>query len=1201
MRWPAPHDYNEVIQNPAICFSDEGLKLGKVEMTALGLPRSRTGAFASVYKVTEPSGSWAVRCFLTSRAEREERYERISEFILFDDLESTVDFYYLEKGIRIRGDWYPILKMKWVDGVNLDQYILENYLEREKMRRLLNQFYEMVCDLRRAGIAHGDLQHGNILVTDDGLRLVDYDAFYIPALKGRKSLEIGHPNFQHPDRNEHVFDNEMDNFSAWLIYLSISIVLADPNCLDALKGADDCILLRRHDLTHPDNSKAFQTLLNYQIPEVRRAASLLMRMLWASPHSIPAIDADESLLETLPSIQPENQRTTAVEVGIFTPPSLRNRYADLSEDDRQRSEQTARRRSWLAASVNPGKVADKVTDIVKDKSSIIFRNSAPVTWGRWKIKTGNAAFDRGDYDLALACYMDAHKVFEKEQVVKQLSNLQFRLAATYALSGNLSMAQNYYLVASKLEGKGDLYLGKEMLKASFLLARIRHLRNPSYQILVEWRGLKDLPKHIKWIISSELANSHIKDPEVFRLLVKLGETLLFAGVIEQGNQVFVAAEVLFDELGEAKPPDLYKIYAEMQIHFGMTYVVTINDTISRATYNWHKKELVTAASRFATAKHVAEKFPELAILSLKAAILTESINYLKGGDFSRQAVDKIAKILSAHDLAVLCETIVQFDSTSLRSLTTAPINEASISIRARHDRDRADTIIALLWQIWAREKDFETVEWLEKHHVTTINKCLQMYPFSDSVLFERAIKSLITSAIKQTAMRTLVAFVEIVERQPVSQPLSGYIALSLSTKWTSLEMASFASYVPRDCTKFFREFTSGKKPELYKSLLGMLLVLCDQSASTKFTNITSAEQMRPNLTSFDLILDTLCVDVENRNVSRIVRDLLARGRPTALIASILRLAIVDRIESVSLLTLEFSRNGHRTTNLGDIMSSLAAQKSYGSIKAIARLFTQQARSQHMILYANHCARDGNADALRSIVDGIISVDETTSLQRQRTALQEIVALLLVSEDDGHLRIILERIADANLSSSLVTLIPQKPSKTRAQLLTVVIDHLCTYCPPDTLADLFGRLIRLEDEEVSECAINSLLRRKDPAVIEQTATVLSSQKDYLSASLLWYKLLTASSNGLHQDFVQQLSTVQFSKTLQWIFYWICAMDDENMRTKLLNAASNFDSTDEDGRSVRRQVELLHKLSQTKTNNRDKPSIGSWQKSLQQLKL
>src|SRR5262249_11233652 len=163
-------------------------------------------AFASVYKVVCPQSTWAVRCFLTNRSNLKERYLKVSDFVLFDDLECTMDFYYLDKGIKVKGAWYPVLKMKWVDGKNLDQFLFANFKDGPSMRKLIDQFYDLAMELERAGIAHGDLQHGNIMVTDAGMRLVDYDALYVPALSGKTSLEVGHPNYQHPKRNEFHYD-----------------------------------------------------------------------------------------------------------------------------------------------------------------------------------------------------------------------------------------------------------------------------------------------------------------------------------------------------------------------------------------------------------------------------------------------------------------------------------------------------------------------------------------------------------------------------------------------------------------------------------------------------------------------------------------------------------------------------------------------------------------------------------------------------------------------------------------------------------------------------------------------------------------------------------------------------------------------------------------------------------------------------------
>src|SRR5438034_11486371 len=66
-------------------------------------------------------------------------------------------------------------------------------------------------------MAHGDLQHGNILVRGGSIHLVDYDGMWVPALKGRHATETGHRAYQHPERSEQDYGQEIDRFSVLVI------------------------------------------------------------------------------------------------------------------------------------------------------------------------------------------------------------------------------------------------------------------------------------------------------------------------------------------------------------------------------------------------------------------------------------------------------------------------------------------------------------------------------------------------------------------------------------------------------------------------------------------------------------------------------------------------------------------------------------------------------------------------------------------------------------------------------------------------------------------------------------------------------------------------------------------------------------------------------------------------------------------------
>ncbi|MBX9686688.1 MAG: hypothetical protein K2X27_08300, partial [Candidatus Obscuribacterales bacterium] len=183
--WPSPQDYMEAVQNPPLSFKDADLQNSSPVLLSNGLPRVCTGMFASVYEFRNDERSWAVRCFDSKLIDQHERYKAISDFILADDLPYTVDFHYIENGIKCASSWYPILKMDWVEGKTLDHYIGENLHRPDVLESLRSKFQVMMQKLRANGVAHGDLQHGNILVAEEEIYLVDYDGFYVPLLEGR--------------------------------------------------------------------------------------------------------------------------------------------------------------------------------------------------------------------------------------------------------------------------------------------------------------------------------------------------------------------------------------------------------------------------------------------------------------------------------------------------------------------------------------------------------------------------------------------------------------------------------------------------------------------------------------------------------------------------------------------------------------------------------------------------------------------------------------------------------------------------------------------------------------------------------------------------------------------------------------------------------------------------------------------------------
>lgn len=290
MSWPTPQDYNEAIQNPRLAFADSELQTGRPDLTPLGLPRPISGGFASVYRLQCVKNSWAVRCFLRDFDDQQRRYSAISDQLAQASLPYTVGFTFLRQGIRIRGQWYPILKMEWVQGEPLHLFIEKHIGNPNALLSLAGRWVQMMRTLKQASIAHGDLQHGNVFVVGGDLRLIDYDGMYVPALSGQVSHEIGHRNYQHPLRTVSDFGPHLDNFSAWVIYLSLIALTVEPTLWQRFGGGDECLLFRQKDFERPEDSDTLHTLETCRDDRIRSAATLFKSLLYFGPQQVPPLD-----------------------------------------------------------------------------------------------------------------------------------------------------------------------------------------------------------------------------------------------------------------------------------------------------------------------------------------------------------------------------------------------------------------------------------------------------------------------------------------------------------------------------------------------------------------------------------------------------------------------------------------------------------------------------------------------------------------------------------------------------------------------------------------------------------------------------------------------------------------------------------------------------------------------------------------------
>lgn len=292
VKYPSRSDYCSAIRNPQFAFRkkdpqtqierdlDASLVKGKVVEKIKPDGRrelwSASGSFAIAFKFEtfSPQKLWAIRCFTRTNFEVNNHYKKALIRLQNSPCRSYfVDFEFLEEGIRVQGNCYPLLKMEWVEGDNLKKFIKANLGRKNTLKFLADEWLKLSQKFLNAGIAHGDLQHGNILIVNRfnqlGIKLIDYDSLYFAG--DGKSVDDnikGLSDYQHPLRKS--LDKrclEIDFFPQLVIYLSILALAEDPHLwevyqLDKREG----LLFSQADFQNPQQSSIFQVLARFSKP-----------------------------------------------------------------------------------------------------------------------------------------------------------------------------------------------------------------------------------------------------------------------------------------------------------------------------------------------------------------------------------------------------------------------------------------------------------------------------------------------------------------------------------------------------------------------------------------------------------------------------------------------------------------------------------------------------------------------------------------------------------------------------------------------------------------------------------------------------------------------------------------------------------------------------------------------------------------------
>lgn len=266
---PSLLQYQLAVQNPRIAFAhDPELVLGETQLDRRGMPRVASGGFAATFRIHNGERHWAVRCFhRNDGSDRHllERYRQIGEFITTHRaLAFLVPVEYVSGGIVVGDGVFPTVRMRWVDGVSLGVWLArwasDPAPDPRSLETVRTAIRTAVDALRRSGVAHGDLQHGNILVRPDlSIWLIDYDGMYLPGLADYGAIEEGHRNYQHPDRGAH-YDETLDRFAAESIDLSLSALVCHPRLWEEYGGTGENLLFKAADFADPERSHIFDEL-----------------------------------------------------------------------------------------------------------------------------------------------------------------------------------------------------------------------------------------------------------------------------------------------------------------------------------------------------------------------------------------------------------------------------------------------------------------------------------------------------------------------------------------------------------------------------------------------------------------------------------------------------------------------------------------------------------------------------------------------------------------------------------------------------------------------------------------------------------------------------------------------------------------------------------------------------------------------------
>lgn len=278
-------DISAAFKNASICIRVPELKMGHV-CVSRGITECYSGNYGAVFKYNLNGTIKALRVWtkdISILPELPRRAQEVSLSLSKVHSPYLAHYRYHPDGILVAGALYPLVEMEWCVGRNLKDYINSNLGNKNNLNSIRSEFLNAIKYFHSIGLSHGDLQHGNIIISSTNtIKFIDYDSLYIPSY-GNRCIEIikGLPDYQHPGRTRNQYMNsKVDYFSELIIYLTIVAIIESPGLWEKYNVAarDYSLLFDANDFASFENSSIYKDLMQLST-HVRELTSVLSSYL----------------------------------------------------------------------------------------------------------------------------------------------------------------------------------------------------------------------------------------------------------------------------------------------------------------------------------------------------------------------------------------------------------------------------------------------------------------------------------------------------------------------------------------------------------------------------------------------------------------------------------------------------------------------------------------------------------------------------------------------------------------------------------------------------------------------------------------------------------------------------------------------------------------------------------------------------------